>query len=63
MRNKLIHLVVCPVCKNPLSYQRSTNEMICIVDDVAFPINKGVPVLLEMDARRLKPDNNATRKT
>lgn len=53
MRKRLISLLVCPICKGQLNYQSATQEMICRTDKIAFPVRNGVPVLLEMDARRL----------
>ena len=54
MHKHLKPLLVCPKCKGKLKYQPGTNEMICELDQLAYPVRKGVPVLLEMDARKLK---------
>jgi uncharacterized protein YbaR (Trm112 family) len=53
MNNKLLPLLVCPCCHGRLVYERSRRELICDRDRLAFPVRNGVPVLLEMDARRL----------
>lgn len=54
MHKHLIPLVVCPLCKAPLQYRRGAKEMVCNVDKIVFPVRKGVPVLLEMDAHKLQ---------
>lgn len=53
MDQKLLELLVCPICKGPIIYQKSGAELICKVDRLAFPIRDGIPVMLEDDARRL----------
>ncbi len=53
MNNKLLQLLVCPRCHGPLMYDRNNKELVCESDLLAYPIRNGVPVLLEMDARRL----------
>ena len=55
--NRLIALLVCPVCKGPLSMARDTQsrplELQCHADRLAFPIRDGIPVMLESEARPL----------
>lgn len=53
MNNKLLQLLVCPRCQGPLVYDRNNKELVCEHDRLVFPLRNGVPVLLEMDARRL----------
>jgi uncharacterized protein len=55
MDTKLLDILVCPLCKGPLLYRKSANELICKADRLAFAIRDGVPVMLEDQARRL-PD-------
>lgn len=50
---KLLDILVCPLCKSPLVYRKSENELICKVDRLAFPIRDGIPVMLEDEARKL----------
>lgn len=50
---KLLDILVCPLCKAPLVYRKSENELICKVDRLAFPIRDGIPVMLEDEARKL----------
>ena len=56
MENRLLQILVCPVCKSPLQHNRERQELICKADRLAFPIRDGVPVMLEDEARQLDPD-------
>jgi uncharacterized protein YbaR (Trm112 family) len=53
--NRLIALLVCPVCKGPLELRRDEalkpTELACPADRLAFPIRDGIPVMLEQEAR------------
>lgn len=53
MDNKLLEILVCPLCKGPLVYHKEASELICKADRLAFPIRDGIPVMLEEEARRL----------
>ncbi len=56
MDNKLLEILVCPLCKGKLVYDKSAQELICKADRLAFPINDGIPVMLEEEARQLAAD-------
>ena len=56
MDSKLLEILVCPVCKGPLGYHKAERELICKADHLAYPIRDGIPVMLEDEARELKPD-------
>lgn len=56
MDNKLLDILVCPVCKGKLIYKKSAQELICKADRLAFPIDDGIPVMLEEEARELAAD-------
>ncbi len=56
MDSKLLEILVCPVCKGPLTYRKSERELICKADRLAYPIQDGIPVMLESEARRLEPE-------
>ncbi|MCK5002735.1 MAG: Trm112 family protein [Gammaproteobacteria bacterium] len=58
MNKKLMHILVCPICKGKLEYIKKQNEMICQKDAMAYPVRTGIPVLLESDARKIEPSNN-----
>ena len=53
MDAKLLEILVCPLCKGPLVYNREAQELVCKADRLAFPIRDGIPVMLEDEARRL----------
>jgi hypothetical protein len=53
MDQRLLELLVCPLCKGPLEYQRTPPELICNADRLAFPVRDGIAVMLEGEARSL----------
>lgn len=56
MDKKLMSLLVCPVCKGTLKHDKEKNELICRADALAFPIDDGMPVMLQEKARPLTTD-------
>lgn len=56
MDAKLLQILVCPVTKGPLVFNKATNELISKSARLAYPIRDGIPVLLEEEARKLKDD-------
>lgn len=50
---KLLSLLVCPVSKAPLEYDKAKQELICWASGLAYPIRDGIPVMLEGEARQL----------
>ncbi len=50
---KLLEILVCPVSKGPLEYDRERQELICRASGLAFPVRDGIPVMLESEARQL----------
>jgi uncharacterized protein YbaR (Trm112 family) len=53
MDTRLMALLICPVCKGPLSHDAPSHELVCAADRLAFPIRDGIPVMLENEARNL----------
>jgi hypothetical protein len=53
---KLLDILVCPVCKGPLSYDKLKSELVCRADRLAYPIRDDIPVMLEDEARKLTED-------
>jgi hypothetical protein len=53
---KLIELLVCPVTKTALVYDRNRQELVSRAAGLAFPIRDGVPVMLPEEARALSVD-------
>jgi uncharacterized protein YbaR (Trm112 family) len=56
MDAKLLQILVCPVTKGPLAYNKATNELISKSARLAYPIKDGIPVMLEDEARKLAED-------
>ena len=56
MDAKLLEILVCPVTKGPLVYDRERGELISRSARLAYPIRDGIPVLLEDEARKLTPE-------
>ena len=56
MDNKLLEILVCPLCKGPLVYRKAEAELVCRGDRLAYPIRDGIPVMLEEEARELAAD-------
>ena len=50
---KLLEILVCPICKKDLIYEKDGKELICLTDLLAFPVRDGIPVMLESEARIL----------
>ncbi len=53
MDPKLLELLVCPVTKGPLTYDRERQELISRSARLAYPVRDGIPVMLENEAREL----------
>jgi hypothetical protein len=53
MDTKLLELIVCPVTKGPLEYDREKQELLSRSARLAYPVRDGIPVLLESEARTL----------
>ena len=51
---KLLEILVCPITKTTLEYDRAAQELISRAARLAFPIRDGIPILLEEEARRLE---------
>jgi uncharacterized protein YbaR (Trm112 family) len=53
MDTKLLELIVCPVTKGPLEFDKEKQELISRSARLAYPVRDGIPVLLENEARTL----------
>jgi uncharacterized protein YbaR (Trm112 family) len=59
---KLLEILVCPVTKGPLEYDRAANELISRRANLAFPIRDGMPIMLVDEARPLdQPPRDSAR--
>jgi len=54
METKLLDMLVCPITKGSLVFDKENNELISKAAKLAFPIRDDIPVLLEDQARRLE---------
>jgi uncharacterized protein YbaR (Trm112 family) len=50
---RLLEILVCPVTKAPLEYDRAANELISRKAGLAYPIRDGIPIMLPEEARTL----------
>ncbi len=53
MDSRLLDILVCPLTKGPLLYDKARQELISRSAGLAYPIRDGIPVMLETEARRL----------
>ncbi len=57
MDPRLIEMLVCPLCKGPLTLLRGEDTALaCRADRLAFPIRDGIPLMLESEAKAWDPD-------
>ena len=59
MDNRLLEILVCPLCKGPLEQRQSGGELVCKACRLAFPVRDGIPIMLEDEARQLPADEEA----
>jgi uncharacterized protein YbaR (Trm112 family) len=50
---KMLEILVCPLTKGPLRYNRSTQELLSPQAGLAYPIRNGIPIMLVGEAREL----------
>ena len=51
---RLLEILVCPLTKGPLEYDRIASELISRKAGLAYPIRDGIPIMLVSEARVLK---------
>ncbi len=56
MDAKLLEILVCPMTKGVLVYDRERQELVSKSARLAYPIRDGIPVMLEDEARKLTPE-------
>lgn len=56
MDKKLLEILVCPVTKGPLIYDKKNAELISLSARLAYPIRDEIPVMLEDEARTVKEE-------
>lgn len=50
---RLLELLICPVTRTPLTYDREAQELVSKRAGLAYPIRDGLPIMLESEARIL----------
>ena len=56
---KLLEVLVCPLTKGPLVYDRERHELISEATRLAYPIREGIPIMLVEEARSLDDEDPA----
>jgi uncharacterized protein YbaR (Trm112 family) len=56
MDKRLLEILVCPVTKGPLVYDRDRQELVSVAARLAYPIRDEIPVMLEQEARSLSDE-------
>jgi uncharacterized protein YbaR (Trm112 family) len=51
---RLLEILVCPLTKGPLTYDRAAGELISARAGLAYPIRDGIPIMLPDEARALE---------
>lgn len=49
----LLDILVCPITKTKLVYDKSKQELISTAANLAFPVRDGIPIMLEDEARQI----------
>ena len=52
---KLLDILVCPLTKGPLMYDRNAQELVSDQAQLAYPIRDGIPIMLVDEARPIDP--------
>ena len=56
MDMQLLDILVCPVTKGPLKYDKDAQELVSTSARLAYPIRDGIPVMLEDEARTISEE-------
>ena len=56
MDAKLLEVLVCPITKGPLIYDKAKRELLSKSARLAYPIRDGIPIMLEDEARKMSPE-------
>jgi uncharacterized protein len=59
---RLLEILVCPLTKAPLRYDRESQELISEEAGLAYPIRDGIPIMLVDEARPLRDDERSTKR-
>ncbi|MGH6969327.1 MAG: Trm112 family protein [Stellaceae bacterium] len=59
---QLLEILVCPLTKGPLVYDRAAQELLSAEAGLAYPIRDGIPIMLADEARSLRDDEKTRLK-
>lgn len=59
---RLLEMLVCPLTKTRLIYNKEAQELVSDVAGLAYPIRQGIPIMLVDEARRLEADPTPNRQ-
>jgi uncharacterized protein YbaR (Trm112 family) len=59
---RLLEILVCPLTKSPLRYDRGAQELISDEAGLAYPIRDGIPIMLVDEARALRDDEKPAKR-
>ena len=59
---KLLEILVCPLTKGPLTYDREAQELVSEQAGIAYPIREGIPIMLVDEARTIDADRAAAQR-
>jgi uncharacterized protein YbaR (Trm112 family) len=59
---RLLEILVCPLTKAPLRYDRAAQELVSEEAGLAYPIRDGIPIMLVDEARPLRDDETTTKR-
>lgn len=52
MNSKILDIIACPICKGTVHLSKDKQYLVCYNDKLAFPIENGIPVMLEEYAKK-----------
>ena len=58
MDQALLDVIVCPLCKGKLMYEKEASRLVCQFDKLAYPIRDGIPVMLIDEAQSLTQEES-----
>jgi len=59
---RLLDVLICPITRGPLRYDEARQELVSEMAGLAYPVRRGLPVMLPDEARRLTAEESATDK-
>ena len=62
MDKRLLEILVCPVAKEKLIYNKVKDELISKSAKLAYPIKEGIPIMLESEARKISEEELSSLK-